>query len=153
VLLGAATPALAATLAGALEALETPAAICVHGVIAPGKGIDEMTSATTNLVRGVGRLRSLSEEWTPESLGLARSPFSDLLGGDGAANLATANALAAGAGPAGLADTIALNAAAALWITGSRPDVRSAIGEARDLLLGGAVRRKMDDTRDFFAGA
>jgi anthranilate phosphoribosyltransferase len=151
VLLGAATPSLSAAMAAALEALDTPAAVCVHGVIAEGRGIDELTSATTNLVRGVGRLRSLDGEWTPESLGLARAPFTDLLGGDGPANLAMANALAAGGGPKGLADTIALNAATALWISGARPDVRSAIGEARDLLLGGAVRRKMDDTRDFFA--
>ena len=153
VLLGAATPALARTLAGALEALETQAALCVHGVIAEGRGIDELTSATTNLVRGVGRLRSLDAEWTPESLGLARPPFSELLGGDGAANLATANALAAGGGPKGLADTIALNAAAALWTSGSRPDLRAAIGESRELLLGGALRRKMDQTRDYFAAA
>jgi anthranilate phosphoribosyltransferase len=103
-------------------------------------------------VRGAGRLRSLREAWTPESLGLARSPLSDILGGDVAANLAIADALAGGAGPRGLADTIALNGAVALWLAGGRPDVRGSIGEARDLLLGGAVRRKIADTRDFYAG-
>jgi len=57
VLLGAATPALVEKLADALEALGTTAGLAVHGVISPGKGIDELTSATRNIVRGAGRLR------------------------------------------------------------------------------------------------
>jgi anthranilate phosphoribosyltransferase len=152
VLLGAATPALVDKLADALEALGTRAGLAVHGVISPGKGIDELTSATRNIVHGAGRLRSIREEWTAETFGLSPSPFADILGGDVAANLAIANDLAAGGGPPGLADTIALNSAAALWVAGARPDVRGSIAEARELLLGGAVRRKISETRDFFAG-
>jgi anthranilate phosphoribosyltransferase len=152
VLLGAASPALVEKLAGALEALGTASALAVHGVIAPGSGIDELTTATVNIVRGAGRLRSTRGEWTPESLGLPVSPFSDILGGDIASNVALSAALAGGGGPRGLADTIALNAAAALWVAGARPDVRGSVGEARDLLLGGAVRRRIADTRDFYSG-
>jgi anthranilate phosphoribosyltransferase len=150
-LLGAASPSLVEKLADALEALGTRSGLAVHGVIAPGRGIDELTSATPNLVRGAGRLRSVRGEWTPESFGLPLSQFSELAGGDLEANLSMANALAAGGGPRGLSDTIALNGAVALWVAGARPEVRGAIGEARDLLLGGAVRRKIADTRDFFA--
>jgi anthranilate phosphoribosyltransferase len=151
IILGAATPALAEKLAAALETLGTPAGLAVHGVIGPGKGIDEMTSATRNLVYGVGRLRSVREEWLPGSFGLPESPFADILGGDLDANLALANRLAEGGGPEGLVDTIVLNSAAALWMTGRRPDIRGAVGESRELLLGGAVRRKMADIRDFYA--
>ncbi len=151
VLLGAATPALVDKLADALEALGTRAGLAVHGVISPGKGIDELTSATRNIVRGAGRLRSVREEWTAETFGLEPSAFTDIVGGDVAANLAIATALAAGSGPRGLADTIALNSATALWVAGARPDVRGSIAEARDLLLGGAVMRKISETRDFFA--
>jgi anthranilate phosphoribosyltransferase len=151
ILLGAATPALVEKMAEALEVLGTPAGLAVHGVIAPGRGIDELTSSTLNLVRGVGRLRQHRGEWTPESLGLEPSPFSDIAGGDVTSNLALANLLADGGGPRGLSDTIALNAAAALWVAGARPDVRGSIGEARELLLGGAVKRKIADTRDFYA--
>jgi anthranilate phosphoribosyltransferase len=150
VLLGAATPALVEKMADALEALGTKAGLAVHGVISPGKGIDELTSATNNIVRGSGRLRSTRGEWTPQSLGVSLAPFTDIMGGDVAENLATANALAAGGGPRGLADTIALNAAAALWVAGARPDVRGSVAEARELLLGGAVRRKISDVRDFY---
>jgi anthranilate phosphoribosyltransferase len=152
IVLGAATPPLLEKLADALDALGTGAGLAVHGVIAPGRGIDELTSATRNLVRGAGRLKAIREEWTAESFGLPLAPFADIAGGDVAANLAIALALADGDGPRGLSDTIALNGAVALWVAGARPDVRSAIGEARELLLGGAVRRKISDTRDFYSG-
>jgi anthranilate phosphoribosyltransferase len=151
VLLGAATPALADKLADALDALGTKSGLAVHGIISPGKGIDELTSATRNIVRGAGRLRSIREEWTAETFGLPTAPFADIVGGEVEANVTIANELAAGRGPTGLADTIALNSAAALWVAGARPDVRGSIAEARDLLLGGAVRRKISETRDFFA--
>jgi anthranilate phosphoribosyltransferase len=151
VLLGAATPALVEKLAAALEILGTVAGLTVHGILSPGKGIDELTSATTNVVRGTGRLASTRGEWTPESLGLAAAPFGDILGGDVGTNLGIANELAAGRGPRGLADTVALNAAAALWVAGARADVRGSIAEARELLLGGAVARKISETRDFYA--
>ncbi len=151
VILGAASPELANKLADALEALGTPAGLAVHGVIEPGRGIDELTSATRNQVRGVGRLRAVREEWLPETFGLTESPFSDIQGGDVEANLAIATELSHGRGPRGLADTIALNSAVSLWVTGVRPDIRSAIGEARELLLGGPVKQKIADTRDFFS--
>ncbi len=150
VLLGAATPALVEKLADALEDLRTKAGLAVHGVISPGRGIDELTSATRNIVRGAGRLRSVRGEWTAETFGLTPSPFADLVGGDVAANLALTTSLAEGGGPAGLADTIALNGAAALWVAGARPDIRGSVAEARDLLQGGAVRKKIADIRDFF---
>jgi anthranilate phosphoribosyltransferase len=151
VLLGAASPELADKLAEALDVLGTTAGLAVHGVIAPGRGIDELTTATDNVVRGVGRLRSVRSEWPAGSFGLPASPFSDIAGGDVDANLAIVAALAAGGGPRGLADTIALNAAVALWITGARPDVESFIPEARELLLGGPVKRRIAETRAFFA--
>jgi anthranilate phosphoribosyltransferase len=150
-LVGAATPASVEKLAAALSLLGTRAGLVVHGVLGPGRGIDELTSATANLVRGAGRLEGLTAEWTPEDYGLTRCPFSDISGGDLELNLGLTRALADGSGPAGLADTIAFNAAVGLWIVGARPEIRPAIGEARDLLLGGALRRRLAETRDFFA--
>jgi anthranilate phosphoribosyltransferase len=151
-LVGAASPALMHKLAAALSLLGTAAGVVAHGVLGPDRGIDELTSATPNLVRGVGRLEGLAADWPPEDFGLTRCPFADLAGGDLDFNLAVTRRLAAGGGPSGLADTIALNAAVGLWIVGARPAIGPAIAETRDLLLGGAVRRKLEDTRDFFAG-
>jgi anthranilate phosphoribosyltransferase len=49
-----------------------------------------------------------------------------------------------------LVDTIVLNAAVGLHIVGRTPSVRDGLAPARDLLLGGAVAKKIAATREFF---
>lgn len=137
-------------LAGALEALGAQAGLAAHGVIAPGRGIDELTTATANRVRGFGRHRAVAGEWRAADFGLPVSPFADLAGGDLADNVAIVDALLAGRGPAGLVDTITLNAAVAMWIVGKMPAVRDGLAPARELLLGGAVKKKIEATREFY---
>jgi anthranilate phosphoribosyltransferase len=88
--------------------------------------------------------------WTPESFGLRRADFSELAGGDLAQNLAIVDSLLAGRGPAGLADTVALNASVALWVLGRSAAPGDAQEQARDLLLGGAVKARIAATREFF---
>ncbi|MBI4626196.1 MAG: anthranilate phosphoribosyltransferase [Verrucomicrobia bacterium] len=150
VLLGSFSAAWVPKLADALEALGAQAGIAVHGVIDAGRGIDELTTATTNRVRGFGRRRGVDGEWQAGDFGLARSPFEDLIGGDLAGNLALVDALLDGRGPAGLVDTIVLNAAVAMWIVGRVAEVRDGLAPARELLLGGAVRKKIAATREFY---
>ena len=150
VLLGTFSAASVPKLAGALETLGARAGLAAHGVIEGDRGIDELTTATVNRVRGFGAHRALDEEWRAEDFGLKPAPFSDLTGGDLAGNLAIVEALLAGKGPAGLVDTIVLNAAVALWIVGRVPAVRDGIGPARELLLGGAVRHKIAAVREFY---
>ena len=104
------------------------------------------------LGNGAGRIRlgGLDTEWRAEAFGLKPSPFADLLGGDLATNLAIADAVLAGRGPEGLVDTIVFNAAVAMWITGKTPEVSAGLDVARELLLGGAVARKIAATREFY---
>lgn len=149
-LLGTFSAAWVPPLAGALHGLGTAAGIVGHGIIDGNRGIDELTTATTNRVQGCGRLRSVDGEWRAADFGLATSPFSDLAGGDVAANVAMVNRVLDGHGPAGLIDTIVLNAAVAMWITGKTGSVREGLDGARELLLGGAVRRKIAATREFY---
>ena len=137
-------------LADALDSLGTPAGLAVHGVIDASRGIDELTTATPNRVRGAGRLRALDTEWRATDFGLDPAPFSELQGGDLAANLAITEAVLAGRGPRGLVDTIALNAAVGLWVVGRTGTIAEGIEPARDLLVGGAVARKISATREFF---
>lgn len=151
VLLGVFARAWVGRMAAALEALGTGAGIAVHGVIGPDRGIDELTTATPNVVQGVGRLRGLAAEWNATDFGLTPAPFAELQGGDLSENLALTDAVLAGRGPRGLVDTIALNTAVALWICGRIPDVKSGVVQARELLLGGAVRAKIAATREFYA--
>lgn len=150
-LLGAFSAAWVPRLAGALEALGAQAGLAAHGVIGPDRGIDELTTATVNRVRGFGRLRHVDGEWSAGDFGLAVSPFDHLAGGDLAANLAIVEALLAGRAPAGLVDTIVLNAAVALWIVGKVGRVEDGLALAREQLVGGAVKRKIAATREFYA--
>lgn len=150
VLLGTFSAASVPKLAGALEALGASAGITVHGVIDAERGIDELTTATSNRVRGFGARREIDAEWQAADFGLERSPFAHLRGGDLAANLEIVEAVLSGRGPAGLVDTIVLNAAVAMWIVGRTATVKEGLAPARELLLGGAVRRKIADTREFF---
>jgi anthranilate phosphoribosyltransferase len=151
VLLGVFAEAWVPRLAGALDQLGVEAGLAAHGIIGAGQGIDELTTATVNQVRGSGRLGRIDGQWRAEDFGLTPAPFADLLGGDLAANLAIVEAILAGRGPAGLVDTIVLNAATGLWITGRVPAVRDGLGVAREQLLGGAVRAKIAATREFYA--
>lgn len=137
-------------LAGALETLGHAAGLAAHGVIAAGRGIDELTTATENRVRGFGRLRHLDENWNAATFGLSGAPFTELQGGDVTTNTALVEALLNGRAPAGLVDTIVLNAAVAMWIVGRVERVQDGLPLARELLLGGAVRRKIEATREFY---
>lgn len=150
VLLGSFSAALVPKLAAALHELGATAGLAAHGMIAPERGIDELTTATPNRVRGFGRLSGVDGEWNAADFGLPVAPFSDLLGGDLATNTAIVEALLGGQGPAGLVDTIVLNAAVAMWIVGKVPTVREGVVPARELLLGGAVKKKIAATREFF---
>src|SRR5688500_7722117 len=111
VLLGTFSAASVPKLAGALETLGARAGLAAHGVIDHERGIDELTTATTNRVRGFGTRRDIDAEWHAADFGLERSPFSHLLGGDVPATLAIVEALLSGRAPTGLVDTVVLNAA------------------------------------------
>jgi anthranilate phosphoribosyltransferase len=150
VMLGVYSPALVTKFATTLEVLGCPAGIVAHGVIADGRGIDEWTTATENLVAGVGRLKDTVTNWTPADFGMPRAEFADLVGGDVGTNVAITEAILAGKAPRGLMDTIVAVAAMGLWIVGRQPDLRSGVPVVRELLLGGAVAKKIAATREFY---
>ncbi len=150
VLLGVYSLALVDKLAAALEVLGQSAGLVGHGVITAERGIDELTTGTLNHVRGVGRLRQVQAAWEAGDFGLPAAPFSDLQGGDLAANLAIVDAILAGRGPAGLVDTIVLNSAVGLHLVGRTATIREGLAPARDLLLGGAVAKKIAATKEFY---
>lgn len=150
VLLGSFSETWVPLLADALGALGVKSGLASHGVIEPGKGIDELTTATTNRVKGVGRLAHIDQEWRAEDHGLVQSPFADLVGGDLDENLKIVDLILAGRGPQGLVDTIVLNTAVAMWIVGKTNSIEEGLPLARDLLIGGSVRQKISDTREFY---
>src|SRR6478736_1201550 len=151
ILLGVYSLPMVQKLAQTFEELGQPAGLVAHGIIGEGQGIDEITTATANRVQGIGRLREVSGIWGAESFGLPTSSFDDLRGGDVTANLATVEAILAGRAPAGLVDTIVLNAAAGMLVLGRTRSISEGLAPARELLLGGAVKAKIAATREFYA--
>ena len=140
-------------MADALGALGLTAGAVVHGHPEPERGLDELSCAGENIVAGFGALGSIPQVWTAADAGLAPCEFSDLKGGDVAANLATMHALMAGSTkelPQGLYDSTLLNAGAALWISGAAPDLRSGVRQARHTLESGEADRWLARTRDFY---
>lgn len=151
VLMGVFSEAWTPKLAETLHRLGAAGGLAAHGRIDATRGVDELTSATDTRVRGFGRNQDLDTVWRPEDFGVGRADFAELAGGDLAENLAIVDALLSGRGPAGLADTVAMNASVALWICGRAATPAEALPRARELLLGGAVRAKIAATREFFA--
>ncbi len=150
VVLGVFSAAWVPRLAAVLDLLGATAGLSVHGIVSPERGIDELTTATPNRVRGFGRLHQVDGLWSPEDFGFNTAPFTDIQGGDVTTNLALVDAVLDGRGPAGLVDTIVFNAATALWVCNRVPSVQAGTAQARELLLGGAVKAKIAATRDFF---
>lgn len=140
-------------LAEVMDLLGVRAGIAGHGFIGADRGVDEITTATRNRVRGIGRLREIDATWRAEDFGLKPSPFDHLLGDDLPCNQALVEAVLAGRAPHGLIDTIVLNAAIGMWIVGRATSVADGVAPARELLLGGAVRAKIAATREFFSAS
>lgn len=151
VLMGVFSAAWVPVLADVLEELGVEAGLTAHGDLGGGRGIDELTTATPNRVRGAGRLRDIEGWWQPEDFGFNVGTFDGLRGGDVAENLAIVEAVLAGRAPAVLIDTLLFNAATALWLTRTVPSVKDGVELARERLLGGAVRDKIAATREFYA--
>jgi anthranilate phosphoribosyltransferase len=130
--------------------LDAKAGLAVAGMIDADHGIDELTTATVNRVRGFGRLAAVDGHWDGKEFGFSLAPFADIRGGDLPASLAIVEAILSGRGPRGLVDTIVFNVAVSLWIVGRYPSVVEGIEPARQLLLSGAVKAKISATKEFF---
>jgi anthranilate phosphoribosyltransferase len=144
-LLGVGDPAMAAIMAGVLEANGTAHAMVVYG----HDGLDELTTVTTSTVLEVRRLpdgtyERRSFEVDPASLGLPVADPSDLKGGTAQENAALARDILGGAaGPR--RDFVVLNAGAALVVAGMAADHAAGIELAGSLLSSGAAGAKLDD--------
>ena len=137
-------------MAGAEHSLGLKAGMIAHCDLGTEGGMDEFSVAGDNLARGFGSLMGLSERWSAEEMGVESGKLSDLKGGDVAENMEILYRLLDGSGPKALEDSIAINAAAAFFIVGRHGSIQEGLPEARDLLVGGAVRKKIDQAKEFY---
>ena len=130
-------------LASALATLGTRRALVVHG--APG--LDEVSPLGKTDVIEVDN--GVITRWTidPEVAGIRDIEASDLGGGDPAENAALIERVLRGAGPPGARAAVILNAAAALYVSGTTEHFNDALARATDGLAKGAGGDALDRLR------
>lgn len=149
-LLGVFSESVVELMAAAQQSLGLKAGLIAHCDLGAAGGMDEFSVAGTNIARGFGSLRSVDSRWSPEEMGAQAGALSDLQGGDVAENLAILNRLLDGQAPKALEDSVVVNAAAAFYVAGRHSSISEGIEEARDLLLGGSVKAKIEQTEAFY---
>ncbi|HZL84671.1 MAG TPA: anthranilate phosphoribosyltransferase [Candidatus Krumholzibacteria bacterium] len=138
-LLGLCDGQLAIQFATVLRDLGCERALVVHGE----DGTDEISTAAPTAVVELQDGRLQHSVWRPEDFGVPRSGLASLSGGDLSTNVAIARSVLRGE-PGPCLDAVALNAGAALYLTGAASDVGAGVVAARELLHSGRVQQKLD---------
>ncbi len=122
---------------------------CEHALVVHGDdGLDEITTTTTTHVAEVRDGEVSSYPFTPESAGVRRAAPESLAGGAPEENAERLLALLGGeVGP--LADIVALNAGAALYVAGQAPSIAEGVVQARAVLASGAAHAKLQALKSF----
>jgi len=126
--------------AEALEKIALRAGAVTHCLTPEGSGLDELTTAGKNHLRGIGGARGLSGTYSAQDLGFTLSSREELRGGEVGDNLLLLRQLAEGEAPGGLRDSVALNAGVALCILGKAPSIAEGCRSAGQWIKDGILR-------------
>jgi len=140
-------------LADALDGLGLNAGLVVHGCTNTGGALDELSCSGSNYLAGFGKLSETVKTLNASDVGLPECDFFDLRGGDVTENVAILHALLSGsidAAPAGLRNSVLLNAGIAWWIVGVAPEMSAGFKLAEETLLGGDVERWLKRAQSFY---
>jgi anthranilate phosphoribosyltransferase len=115
-------------------------------VVHSDDGLDELSiTAPTQVYEVLGATGELRHYVvTPGDVGLAEHPREAVLGGDAPENAVVMRRILGGEQPGALADMIALNAGAALYVTGRVSDLRSGVALSHDVLRAGTALQTLD---------
>ncbi len=140
--LGVADAKLLRLMGEALLRLGCQRALVVHGE----DGVDELSlSAPTRICEVRGESGELVEYTiTPADLGLETRPRDAMRGGDATANATLLRDVLAGRLDGAPAEMVALNAGAALYVTGHAPSLADGVRQAREALLTGRASATLD---------
>lgn len=140
--LGVADAKLLRLMGEALLRLGCARALIVHGE----DGLDELSLSAPTRVVEVDGARGDLREYTiqPSDVGLTPRARDTVLGGDAQQNAARMRTLLAGQESGPLADMVALNAGAALYVTGSSASLAEGVRQAADALRSGRAIATLD---------
>ena len=117
-------------------------ALVVHGE----DGLDELSISAPTLVCEVDGIAGELHTYSiiPADLGLAEHSHESVLGGSAEENALAMRKLLGGEQSAGLTDMVALNAGAALYVTGRVPNLHQGVEMARHHVLSGKALQTLD---------
>ncbi|AFG38580.1 bifunctional anthranilate synthase component II/anthranilate phosphoribosyltransferase [Spirochaeta africana] len=142
-IIGVYSEELVETMARAAQLLGVQRGAVVYG----HDGQDELSvSAPSTLVRFEAGKELERIVVDPRELGLPAYKLEDIIGGKADDNADIARSVLAGKGPMAVADSVALNAGAALWIYGIAGDIAEGYRLAREVIDNGQARQKLEDT-------
>jgi anthranilate phosphoribosyltransferase len=131
-------------IANVLHELGAEHALVVHGA----DGLDEITTTGPTHIGEVKDGKVTTSTLEPERFGLRRARLEDLVGGSPEDNAALMLRVLGGeTGP--LADITALNAGAAVYVSGLAPTLEEGFESARAALASGAAARKLAELKGF----
>ena len=140
-------------LAHALGDLGLKSGLVVHGRGRSGEALDELSCAGENHIAGFGKLSNLEKTLRASDLGLPECDFSDLAGSDVTGNTTILHALLSDSDdvvPAGLRNSVLLNAGIALWISGAASEMSAGVALAEETLRSGRVGIWLRQARSFY---
>lgn len=122
-------------LAQVLKNLGSEACWICHGE----GGMDEIVPTGTTWISELKNGEVRNFELTPEDVGLQRSNFDDLKGGEAAHNAEALRSVLAGA-PSAFSDAAAMTAGAALMVAGKVHDIKNGVKLAQEAIKSGAAK-------------
>lgn len=125
-------------LAHVLKSLGSEACWICHGK----GGVDEIVPTGTTWIAELKDGEVNTFNFTPESVGVVRSNFEELRGGDAAQNAVALKAVLEGK-PSAFADAAAMTAGAALLVAGKVPTMKQGVVHAREAIASGAAAKAM----------
>jgi len=120
--------------------LGTERAMVIHGA----GGLDEISLSGQTKIAEVKDGRILRCEVTPEEFGMKRAPVEEIRGGTAADNAALIRRIFDGE-PGAPADIVAVNAGAALLVTGVAKTLREGAEIAGEAVKSGTTKRKLEE--------
>lgn len=138
-LLGVYKPELVMPMAEALSALGLKRAIVVHG-----SGLDEVALHGPTVYADVQDDKVVTGQWMPEDFGIKRALLRDIVGGGPQENHIIVRAVLGGSGTGPQRDVVAINAGAALYLSGVCSDVAAGTRAALDAMDDGMPLRLLE---------
>lgn len=118
-------------------------------VVCSQDGMDEISPCAVTDVVEIDEKNAVREYTIdPQEFGITRCKLEDLLGGDSIENVRIAREMLSGGGRPGILESVALNAGATLYISGTTKTIQEGYSRAKKAIADGSVTEKIERIRE-----